>query len=556
MSDESSVTTSRTESPAEDLGAVADKLRELAEAGRTDELIELVLTLLSQVRNENSQLTHRLHLLLRSAYGRSSEKVDASQLALLFDELSKSETPESAADCIKVPETPPLHPDDTAKKKRKSRGRQPLPPELPREMSKVPVPDDERVCEVCGKDKQCIGHLESEILEFVPAHFKVIVEQREKLACPDGCEKSVSVAPSQKVYERGRPGPALLAHVLVSKFQDSLPLYRQSQIFRRSGVRISPSTLGVWAAFAAECIQPIAMRIIRWALRSHCLQVDDTGLRVLDRDHPHGVKRGHMWGHVGDGKWVVFRYTPTWQAKHAAVLLSRFEGFMQGDGYAGYNTVVDASESDEPVIPPERRLGCGMHIRRKFEQAAKGGDARGAVAMAYFRKLYQVERSCKEDGLGPVERLARRREHSLPVLDELNRWVEDLHPTLVPGTTLYKATRYAKNQRKYFERCFTDGRFEIDNGEVERQLRRVALGRKNYLFAGSDSAAERIAIVYTVLATCHLNDVDPQAYLTDVIVKLQSGWLQSRVDELMPPQWKQAQQSSEGNSQRLAEADL
>jgi len=538
-------------SPIDDLRAVADKLRALADAGRTDELLEVVLSLLSmmeQMRSENSQLTQQIHLLLRRAYGRSSEKVDVSQLALLFDELAESEAPESAKACIKVPDAPPLHeaeeqpPGKQGKKQR--RGRQPLPPDLPREQQEVRVPDEERTCPVCGKDKQCIGHVVSEILEFVPAHFKIIEERREKLACPDGCETSVSVAPSEKVYDRGRPGPALLAHLVVSKFQDALPLYRQSQIFRRSGVRIPASTLGLWAAFAAECIQPIAMRILRWALRAHCLQVDDTGLRVLDRDHPHGVKRGHMWCHVGDSTWVAFRYAPTWEAKFPALLLRQFEGYIQVDDYKGYAARVDGPGGKTPLVPPARRLGCGMHIRRRFEQAAKGGDARGAVGLAYFKRIYEVEASCKADGLGPDDRLARRQEHSLPVLAELDRWVDDLNPKLVPDTRLQQATRYAIHQREYFARCFTDGRFEIDNGEVERQIRRVALGRKNYLFAGSDSAAERIADAYTVLGTCHLHGVDPQAYLTDVIVKLQGGWPKSRIDELLPPQWHEARQGN------------
>ena len=537
------------ETPAEDLRAVAAKIREMAEAGRVDELITLVVSLLQRMRSENSQLTQRLHMELRKAYGRSSEKVDASQLALLFDALTEQEVPDSAKACIKVPDSPPLHPegDDQAQgkkpaKKQRRPGRLPLPENLEREPRDVRVADEERVCPVCGKQKQCIGHVVSEILEFVPAHFKVIEERREKLACPEGCEGSVSVAASEKIYDRGRPGPGLLAHLVVSKFQDSLPLYRQSQIFRRSGLRLSPTTLGLWAAFAIECIQPIAMRILRWALRAHCLQVDDTGLRVLDRDHPKGVKRGHMWCHVGDRLWVAFRYAPTWEAKFPALLLGQFKGFIQVDDYKGYEARVDRPEGKEPLVPPDRRLACGMHIRRRFEQAADGGDARGAVAMAYFRRLYEVERACKDEGLDPDARLARRQAESLPVLEELNQWVDQIHPTLVPDTPLYKATRYAQHQRDFFQRCFTDGRFEIDNGEVERQIRRVALGRKNYLFAGSDSAAERIAMAYTVLGTCHLNDVDPQAYLSDVIVKLQGNWPQSRIDELLPPQWNEARQ--------------
>jgi hypothetical protein len=280
------------------------------------------------------------------------------------------------------------------------------------------------------------------------------------------------------------------------------------------------------------------------------MQADDTGLRVLDKKDPRGVKRGHLWCFVGDQRWVVFRYAPDWKAEHPGEFLRGFEGYVQGDGYAGYNKAVGPPGEREPVVSPDRRLGCGMHVRRKLKQAAKGGDARGAVAMSYFRKLYDIERSCKEEQLDPDERLARRQELSEPVLDELYDWVEQLHPSLVPGTPLYKATTYALNQKAPFLRCFTDGRFEIDNGEPERQIRRVATGRKNYLFAGSDAGAERMAILYTLLANCHLHGVNPQAYLTDVVVKLQNGWPMSRIDELLPQFWRAPEAQAEEGSER------
>jgi transposase len=194
-------------------------------------------------------------------------------------------------------------------------------------------------------------------------------------------------------------------------------------------------------------------------------------------------------------------------------------------------------DDGERIVPEERRLGCGMHIRAKFETAAKAGDARGAVALAYFKALYRVEASCKEDHLPPEARKARRDEQSLPRLDELYQWIRELHPRLVPSTPLYVATQYALNQEPAWRRCFTDGRFEIDNGEVERRIRRVAIGRKNYLFAGSDKGAERLAIAYTVLGSCHMQGANPLAWATDVIGKLQDGWPLARLDELLPDAW-------------------
>lgn len=520
---------------------VVAKLRELADAGRTDELLALVIDLLTRFQDENSQLAERAKAFARQMYGRKSEKVSMEQLALLFEALG-DEAPASAQDCVPVPPIEKLAEDrDPAAakspSKRKHGGRSPLPPNLPREVKVVKVPDAERTCPVCGAEKVCIGHAVSEVLEFVPAHFKVVEEQREKLACAQ-CENGVTTAPSEKVYDRGRPGPGLLAHLVVGKFQDSLPLYRQSQIYKRSGVTLSPSTLGDWCAFALEVLHPLADRIAWWSRRGHYLHADDTGIRVLDRDDPRGVKRGHLWAFVGEETWVAFHYAPDWKAEHPGAFLKHFLGYVQGDGYAGYASAVGPPREEVPVVPEERRLGCGMHIRRKFEAAAEGGDVRAAVALAYFRRLYEIEASCKADGLTPEQRLARRDEQSQPVLADLYQWIDQLHETLVPGTTLRTATTYARNQRGPFLRCFTDGRFEIDNGEVERQLRRVALGRKNYLFAGSESGAVRIAVAYTVLGTCHKHGVDPQAYLTDVITKLQAGWPRSRIDELLPPNWK------------------
>ncbi|MEO8797864.1 MAG: IS66 family transposase [Polyangiaceae bacterium] len=245
---------------------------------------------------------------------------------------------------------------------------------------------------------------------------------------------SIVVADSEKVMEGGRPGPALLAHIVVSKFQDSLPLYRQCQIYERAGVSIASSTIGDWTAFALEVLEPIATRIISRVLSSFVIGADDTGLRVLDRNDPRGVKKGHIWGYVGDCKLVAFDYTKDWKSDGPAEFLRRFRGFMQGDGYAGFDRALKPDDDDEAAVVPEnRRLGCGMHVRRKFEAAAQAGDARGVIAVAYFKKLYEIERSCKDEGLTADARKARRAELSMPILDELFAWVSTLHPKLVPG---------------------------------------------------------------------------------------------------------------------------
>jgi transposase len=530
---------SQAQLPA-DLADVRRKLEQLAEAGQVVELIDLVLELLIQLRDKNTALTAKLTSALRELYGRKSQKVSSEQLALLFAELA-AETPQGAAGDESSPPPQPEQgsvpqPPEPPKPPRGRGGRAPLPAHLPRESRVVPVREEERTCPQCGEEKKCIDYRTSEVLEFVPAQFRIIEERREKLACRRCPEQGVTTADSEKVMDRGRPGPGLLASIVVKKFDDAMPLYRQSQEYARLGVSLSPSTLGDWAAFALDVLAPVSERIVARVLGSFYLRADDTGMRVLDRDHPNGVKRGHIWAFVGSDL-AAFLYAPDWKAKHPAALLQGFTGYLQGDGYAGYGAMLREDDEKKPIVPEERRLGCGMHIRAKFEKAAKGGDTRAAVALAHFKSIYRIEASCKTDALSAEARLTRRRKVSLPIVDDLYKWIRDLHPRLVPGTPLYVATQYATNQEEAWRRCFADGRFEIDNGEVERQLRRVALGRKNYLFAGSDKGAERLATGYTVFGSCRMHGVNPLAWATDVIGKLQAGWRRERLDELLPDAW-------------------
>ncbi len=514
---------------------VKTKLSELAGEGRTEDLIELVLSLLMEAKSHNTRLEVRLQNALRKLYGRSSEKISIDQLAILFE--AAGDVPEAAKEIVAEAleekqaeaetKTPPIRPKNN---------RSPLPDHLPREERIIQVPEGLRVCDLCGAQKKCMGHKTSEILEFVPASFKVIIEKRETLVCKK-CESGVVTADSEKVMDKGRPGPGLLAHLLVSKGEDSLPIYRQAKMYERSGVTISASTLGEWMAFGTSVLEPLARHITRRVLKSFVIGADDTGIRVLDRDHPNGVKRGHLWCYIGDAS-CAFDFTPTWEAAGPTSFLKDFEGFLQGDGYAGFNQALAPPKEREEgtsLVPDERRLGCGMHIRRKFEEAAHANDTRGAVALAFFKKLYSLEASFKE--MSDDERLEGRQELSLPILDELYLWIHSIHRGAIPGTPIYKATHYAIAQERFFRLCFSSGCFEIDNGRTERELRRVAIGRKNYLFAGSDDGAHRLAVLYTVLASAKMNGLNPLAYMTDVITKLQSGLPMARLDELLPHVW-------------------
>jgi transposase len=539
------VSSEGTNQRQDDLADVRAKLQAMAAEGRVDALIELVMSLLIRVREENTGLAARLQSALRMLYGRKSEKVSAEQLSLMLDALGP-EAPDAAREAVKEESEPPppsTPPNPDPKPPRLHKGRGALPEHLPRRQRIIPVPEAERRCAGCGAEKTCIGHIRSEILDFVPAQFVVVEEAREKLACPV-CQEGVVAAPSEKVMDRGRPGPGLLAKIVVDKFEDSTPLYRQAKECERLGVRLSPSTLGDWSAFALDVLAPIGLRIPVKVLESLYVRCDDTGIRVLERDHPQGVKRGHLWAYVGGGL-VAFDYTPNWKAEGPAAFLSGFRGYLQGDGYAGFDKALrmqaeadDDGDAGIALVPAERRLGCGMHVRRKFEDATKMGDARGAVALSFLKGVYRLESEYKDRCLSPEARLAERAARSMPLVNELYAWIKDIHGKLVPKTPLYRATRYALKHEAAWRLCFTQGYFEIDNGEVERRLRWVALGRKNYLFAGSDKGAERLAIGYTLTGSCHMNGVNPLAYMTDVIGKLQSGWPKNRLDELLPNVWK------------------
>jgi transposase len=517
-----------------DLADVRAKLQAMAEEGRIDELITMVMDLLLRVKEENTALAMRLQKALRTLYGRKSEKISTEDLKEMLAKLGEDVPDSLSSDDSDKPPPPPV--TSGPKPLVGHKGRNPLPSTLPRKEKIIAVPEGQRNCDACGSAKTCIGHVKSEVLDFVPAQFIVIEEQREKLACPR-CEAGVVVAPSEKVMDKGRPGAGLLAKIVVDKCEDSMPIYRQCKEYERMGVRLSTSTVGDWSAFALDVLAPLAYRIGKVVVGSDYVNADDTGLPVLDRDHPNGVKRGHLWAYTGAGL-VAFHYTPDWKAEGPTAFLRGFRGHLQGDGYAGYEKALRGiMQGESSVVPAERRLGCGMHIRRKFEEAAKLGDLRAAVAINFFKGIYNLEREYKERKLTAAERLAERTSRSIPLVDELYQWIGDIKPQAIPSTPLYDAVRYAEKQEMAWRRCFSDGQFEIDNGEAERRLRWVALGRKNYLFAGSDAGAERLATGYTLTGSCHKNGVNPLEYLADVLEKLQAGWPMSRLDDLLPSVW-------------------
>jgi transposase len=522
---------------AADIQGVTEHLRGVIAEGRIEEALSMVESLIAQLRERNTELELQVQQLRKRQFGQRSEKIDPDQLALFLAQ-AQAESKEIDAALKLVLEATAPRPDDPVRppklRPREGHGRKPLPAHLPREERVWEPAAGERVCAVCGTEKSCIGEERSETLEFVPASFKVLVDVRRKYACRP-CGDGVAIAPpADKPIDKGIPGPGLLAHVLVSKYKDHLPLHRLSGIYKRSGVELKPSTLGDWVAAGTDALGPIARAIWREAIGSYLLQSDDTGIKVLDTDHPNGVKRGHLWVYLGDGKWCAFVYTPDWKGEWPQAFLRERKGWLQVDGYAGYDDLFTREGATAVEV------SCWAHARRGFVETLEAGDLRASVPVELIGRLYAIERAATEAGDDHVARHVRRQREAPAILDVLGKWIANTYNKEPPKSPLAKACYYAITRWQGLRRFLEDGRLPIDNTASERALRQVALGRANYLFAGSDQGGERAAIAYTVIGTCTLAGIDPLAYLTDVFQKLAAGWPHRRLDELLPPAWATA----------------
>jgi len=502
-----------------DLKEVKRHVGTLVANGQAADAIPVLFEVIDALTHQIGGLSDRVMSLLKQAYGPRSEKVDPNQLTLLLDQLT-AEVKATANAPVPRPKTQAARPV-----------RRPLPADLPREVDERNPPAEDLVCEECGQAKVKIGSEVSELLEYEPARFKVVVVVRNKFAC-SACESGVVIAPSaEKVIEKGIPGPGLLTQLVVSKYRDHLPLNRQMEIFSRLGVDLSSSTLSDWVGATADTFAVVYREMVKQVLAAHVLGTDDTGLRVLDRDHERGVKLGHLWAYVADGRLVVFDYTSDRKASGPASFLVKRSGIIQCDGYAGYERIVRDHAGD--VV----RAGCLAHVRRKFVDALEAGNTAAAIPVALIRDLYRVEEDSREAGESFDARLERRREEAVPILKKLDAWIRVVLPNTPPKCQLGKALHYAKNQWDSLQVYLTDGQVPIDNNGVEREIRRVAVGRKNWLFAGSDEGGRRAAILYSILGTCALVGADPYLYVRDVLDKIIHGWPNRRVRELLPDAW-------------------
>jgi len=501
-----------------------------------DVLQDLVRTLaeaLDLKDTEIAALRHRLALFCRDRFGSRSERMDPAQLKLAFLAMEEEAAP---------PEPPPAPEPEEPKKK--GHGRRRLPRELPRVREEHTLPPEAQVCAKCGGALHHIGEEVSEQVDYRPASLFIREHARQKYACTQ-CQESVVLAPMpQQPIEKGLPGAGLIAHVIVNRFDDHLPWHRQEHIFERYGLMISRSTQINWAAFAADLIAPIVKKMTDEILQSFAIHTDDTTVRVLDEAYKKATRTGRLWAYLGDDAhpYTVFDYSPTRERKWPEAFLGDWRGYLQADAYTGYDAMF--------ALDGMKEVACWAHARRKFIHAQDSDARRAAVALTYIKRLYKVEREATDRGLDPDERLALRLEKARPDLEALHAWLLHQVGVVVPKSPLGEAIGYALDQWTALTRYLDDGRLDIDNNAAERALRRVAVGRKNWLFVGSDHGGRCAAIFYSLIETCRRHDVEPFAYLRDILERVSTDRA-SDIAALLPPNWKKAQ---EALRQRRADA--
>jgi transposase len=490
-------------------------IRDLATA-RT--LIATLQDQLTKSQRENAALRHQLDVLCRRLFGKKSEKVDPRQLQLALEQLANEAGAVTEPVEMDSGETPVR-----GHTRRAPTGRRPFPADLPRQVEVIDVAEADKVC-VCGHAKVQIGATTAEKLEYVPASFFVRETTRLKYACPH-CHTGVVEAPAPpQAIEKSLAGEGLLAHVVVSKYADHLPLHRLEGIFGRHGVTVSRSTMCGWIADVAAALAPIGEHLRREVTATDYVQTDDTPVTVLGEDG--GSFKGRLWTYLDPlGGQVVFDATATHERDGPEAFLAPFRGYLQADAYAGYDALYRGGRVVE--------VGCFAHARRRFVEALET-DPSAAVVVAIIQRLYQVERETADVSVDA--RHAARQQQSRPLLAQLDEARHHLAGHALPKSPLGDALRYLDNQWGALQRYVEDGRLNIDNNGAERQLRTVGLGRKNWLFAGSLEGARRAALLYSLVQSCRLVGVAPFPYLRDVLLRVATH-PHAQVAQLTPKGW-------------------
>jgi transposase len=474
------------------------------------------------------QLQHVVEELLRWRYGQRRERVDENQMFMFAAGIlgAGKDTQDSP------PQTPPPRAKTTP------HGRQRLPEHLPRKRVVYDLSESERQCPQCHGELKHIGEEVSERLEYIPASLHVIEEVCPKYACDKGCTVITAQKPMQPI-EKGLPGPGLLAHVVVSKYGDHLPLYRQEGMFEREGVKLSRSTMCDWMGRCAELVSPLYEVMKERVVSGKIMQTDDTPVGVLDPALPR-TRIGRIWTYVGDDKhpYTVYDYTQTRSRDGPVEFMRDFNGYLQADAYSGYETLYEDKKRDVTEV------ACWAHARRKFFEAQSSDLMRSMIMLAYIRLLYDVEREAKEMKLQGDGRLALRQAKSVPILDDIKAYLEREQPNVLPKSPEGQAIAYTLSNWEALIRYCEDGDLEIDNNGAERSLRGIAVGRKNWLFFGSDNGGQTTAILTSFVATCKRLQINPFTYLRDVFDRI-SAHPVNRLRELLPDNWKAAHHATQ-----------
>ena len=484
-----------------------------------------------ELSDQNSILKDELEWIKRQLFGRKSERfegLDPNQLQLQLEGLQEQiQQQEEEFQQINYNRKKP------EKEAAQARGRMLIPAHLRREEIII-EPED-----VPGGSKK-IGEQITEVMEYKKAEIYVKKYIRSKYALPEDAglptgQASIIIGqlPSLPI-PKGNAGPSLLSHVLIGKYVDHLPLYRQQKQFKRLGVEISEKTIGGWVAASCDLLMPLYEKLMQNVQQSGYIQADETPIKVLDKNKKGDTHKGYYWVyHSPITNTVCFQYRKGRGREGPKEFLKDFQGAIQADGWHVY----DRFEKREGIV----LLGCLAHVRRKFEEALDNDKVRAEYVLSEMQKLYAIERKARSKDLGYDEREELRNEESKSILRDLKAWLLENAPEsnskILPKSKIGKAISYALGMWHRLERYLEDGRYEIDNNWVENSIRPVALGRKNYLFAGSHDAAQRAAMIYSLLATCKKNDVEPSVWLTDVLAKIQDQPI-NKIDELLPDNWR------------------
>ncbi|MFN0134569.1 MAG: IS66 family transposase [Phycisphaerae bacterium] len=516
-----------------------ERQRELLIAQIREEAARQLELQAERLRAEHAaELNAAIQSLLRRYYGPRSESFDPRQL-LLFGQvveqmpLDEPAIAEEAGEKLVTRRAKPRHPH----------GRQQLPEAL--ERIEIEHDLDDKACPACGNERSRIGQEVSEQLEYFPASFKVLKHVRHKYGCAkcdaEGYHPNITTAdkPPQPI-RGGLPGPSLLAYVVVSKLGDHLPLYRLERIFARQGVHVARSTMCAWMAAAGELVAPLVALMIARVRQSRVIHTDDTPVPIQSPGAKQ-CRKGRIWCYLGDEQhpYTVYDYTPNRKRDGPHKWLTGYQGYLQADAYGGYDGVFHSQNVTE--------VACWAHARRKFYDAQDSDARRAAEMLALVGELYAIERELKEACAAAWSELPRDEQHvriaaarharSAPLLAQIKTWLDRESAVVLPRSPMSLAITYAQNQWAALHVYTTQGFLAIDNNAAERALKRVALGRKNWLFAGHDAAAENHARLWSLIASAERHAVDPQRYLTSVLAKL-GATPQEELAQFLPDTWK------------------